>query len=582
MTNDFEWDHEVDVLIVGAGAAGMAGALAGASKGLDTLLIEKTDRYGGTTALSGGGMWIPNSHVLERENAGDTVDDARTYFDECLALNHDDVPVARRQAFLTEGPKAIAFLEGCSKHIKFEWVKGYPDYHPELPGGRPLGRQIQASAFDAGVLGAELANLRPTLRLVPMPFGMWIMIQEGRHLSMVGVSWRSRMLSIRLGLRGLLAKLRGKKIMASGGHMLIARLRAAMIEAQIPLWLSTPLEELVTNDAGDVVGAVVKRDGEPLRVRVRGGLMLTTGGFERNAEMRAEFQASPIGTKWTLGAEGSTGDGHRAGMNVGAALGLMDDSWWGPGILLPSGAASFCLNERQVGGGIIVNSLGERFTNESAPYVNVVHAMYEGHATGVPHIPAWFVIHDRFRKRYKLGPLLPRQPIPKEWFDSGVAVQAPTLRELAMKMEVPAEGLEATVARFGEFARTGVDTDFRRGDSAYDRYYADISTKPNPCLGALDTPPFYAFKMVPSDLGTKGGLVCDEYSRVLRADGSVISGLYAAGNASASVTGHEYPGPGSTIGPAVTFAYIAAVHISEQSRSSSADSGSEGVLHRDE
>lgn len=566
MPNDTDWDQTVDVLVVGSGAAGMVAALTAKAHGLDTLLIEKTDKYGGTTALSGGGLWIPNNHVLARENAGDNAEDARIYLDGCLALNDDDVPRARRDAFLREGPRAVRFLEDCSKHIRFVWVKDYPDYHPELPGGRPRGRQIQADAFDASVLGPELANLRPTLRLVPMPFGMWVMIEEGRRIAMVGVSWKSRLVSIKLGVRGVWAKVRGKKMMASGGHMLIARLRAAMAEHGIPLWLSTPLVQLLTDSDGRVIGALASKDGKPFRIRTRGGVVMTTGGFERNGEMRAQYQQQPVNTDWTLGSVGSTGDGHLAGQRVGAALALMDDAWWGPGILMPSGAASFCLNERQEGGGIIVNGAGRRYTNESAPYVNVVHDMYAGHATGVSHVPSWFVIHELFRKRYKLGPLLPRQPIPKEWFESGVAVQAPTIRELAEKMGVPADELEATVTRFNGFAATGVDLDFHRGESAYDSYYADPNTKPNPCLGALDTPPFYAFKLVPGDLGTKGGLVCDEHSRVLREDGSVIEGLYAAGNASASVTGHEYPGPGATIGPAATFAFIAGEHIAERMR----------------
>jgi 3-oxosteroid 1-dehydrogenase len=558
-------DLVVDVLVVGSGAAGMTAALATADRGLDTLLIEKTDRYGGTTALSGGGIWIPDNHVLAREGADIDPAAARAYLDACLALNgDDDVTPARRDAFLREGPRAIAALERISRHLRFEWVEGYPDYHPELPGGRAEGRQIQASAFDGRVLGDELANLRPTLRLIPMPFGMRVMIAEGRRLALVGVSWRSRLLSVKLGLRGAVAKLRGRRMMASGGHMLVARLRAALLERDVPLWLSAPLTTLVTDEAGAVTGAVVDRSGTPTLVHARRGVVITTGGFERDGALRAVHQAPPIGTEWTLGAPGSTGDGHRAGMAVGAAVGLMDDAWWGPALLLPSGAASFCLNERQVGGGIIVNAAGERFTNESAPYVNVVHAMYAGHASGVDHIPAWFVIHDRFRRRYKLGPLLPRQPIPAEWYESGNAVSAPTIGELAARMAVPADALEATVARFNGFAATGIDQDFGRGESAYDRYYADAGVGPNPCLGPLDSPPFHAFRLVPGDLGTKGGLVCDEHSRVLRADGAVITGLYAAGNASASVTGHEYPGPGATIGPAITFAFIAAEHLAAQ------------------
>jgi 3-oxosteroid 1-dehydrogenase len=560
MAPDLEWDHEVDALIVGSGAAGLTAALAANANGLNTLVIEKTKYFGGTTAFSGGGLWIPNNPVLKRAGMKDSVEDARTYLDAVLALNGDDVSAERREAFLTEGPRAIEFLEQQSEHLKFIWVKDYPDYHPELPGGSTEGRQIQIDAVDGRILGAERGRMRRARLIIPQPFGMWIMIGEARELSLVGTSWKARILAVRLGMRGLAAQLRGKKIEPFGGLMLIAALRAALMDKGVPLWLSTPFTELVTVD-GAVVGAVVEHEGKALRIGVRGGVVLAAGGFERNEHMRHEYQLAPTTNMWTLGSPGNTGDAIRGGMAVGARLGLMEDSWWAPGILTPEGHSVFLLTERQAPPSFIVNTNGDRYTNESAPYVNVGHAMYEAGSAGETNVPSWFVVDQTFRNRYKLGPFLPRQRIPKTWFDSGVVVRSETIAGLAKKMQVPPDRLQATFERFNGFAQTGRDLDFHRGESAYDRYYSDPKQKPNPCIGPVAKPPFLAFKLVPGDIGTKGGLLTDEHAQVLGEDGAPITGLYAAGNSSASVMGHEYAGPGATIGPAVTFGFVASNHI---------------------
>ena len=558
---DRDFDHEVDALVIGSGAAGLTAALTAKAMGLDTVLIEKTKYYGGTTSFSGGGLWIPNNPVLQRDGMRDTPEEARRYLDEVLALWGDDVSPARREAFLSEGPRAVELLEQETAHLRFDWVKDYPDYHPELPGGKPEGRQIQPRAVDTRVLGAERDRMRRGRQLVPQPFGMWIRIDEARELSLVGTSWKARATAVRLGLRGLVATLQGKKMADAGGQMLVAGLRAGLLEHQVPVWLETPLTSLVTDDHGAVIGAVIELEDRPWRVSARRGVILASGGFERDEEMRHEYQQEPITASWTLGAPGNTGDGIRAGLAVGAKLALMDDAWWGPGLLTPDGRSTFLLAERQAPGGIMVNAEGDRFTNESAPYVNVCHAMYEGEASGISHVPCWFVVDQTFRKRYKLGGFLPRQPVPQAWFDAGVAKRAGTVRDLAGQMGVPPDKLVATIERFNGFTRAGHDLDFRRGESAYDRYYGDPKQRPNPCLGRVAQPPFLAFKVVPGDLGTKGGLLTDEHAQVLREDDSPITGLYAAGNTSAAVMGHEYPGPGATIGAAITFAYVAAKHL---------------------
>jgi 3-oxosteroid 1-dehydrogenase len=238
----------------------------------------------------------------------------------------------------------------------------------------------------------------------------------------------------------------------------------------------------------------------------------------------------------------------------------MDDAWWGPSIPLPSGPY-FCLAERSLPGCVLVNAAGQRFVNESAPYVDAVHAMYDGHSDASPHIPSWLILDQRYRSTYVFAGRPPGKAFPGRWYKAGAVFQAPSLGELAGLTGVDQDGLVKTVARFGEFARAGRDDDFHRGDSAYDRYYSDPRIRPNPCLAPLETPPFYAVKIVPGDLGTKGGLVTDERARVLRADGSPILGLYAAGNTSAAVMGHSYAGAGATIGPAMTFGYLAATDL---------------------
>jgi 3-oxosteroid 1-dehydrogenase len=294
-------------------------------------------------------------------------------------------------------------------------------------------------------------------------------------------------------------------------------------------------------------------------------VVLASGGFEHNQELREKYLPHPSDAGWSTGAASNTGGGHLAGIAVGADVALMDDAWWGPTIPLPHGPW-FCLAERNLPGSIIVNGAGKRFMNEALPYVEATHAIYEGEATGVPHVPAWMVIDQRYRNRYLFAGLGPRQPFPGRWYKNGTVKRAATLRDLAEEIGVPAEALEQTVERFNGFARSGVDEDFHRGESAYDRYYSDPTVKPNCSLHRIDQAPFYAVKIVPGDLGTKGGIVTDEHARALRPDGSVIPGLYAAGNTSAAVMGNTYPGPGGTIGPALVFGYLAAHDIAARAR----------------
>jgi 3-oxosteroid 1-dehydrogenase len=353
--------------------------------------------------------------------------------------------------------------------------------------------------------------------------------------------------------RRVLSLILRRRLLAMG-QALSGGLRVGLARVNVPVLLSTPFTNLVVED-GRVVGVEILRDGVPDTLRATRGVLLSSGGFEHNERMRKEYQQAPIGTEWTVGAAENTGDGIEAGMRLGAAVAFMDDAWWGPSILLPRGPY-FCLAERSLPGSIMVNQRGERFVNEAAPYVDAVHAMYDTNS-----VPAWLIADQTYRNRYIFAGLGPRQPFPGRWYKSGAVHRAATLEALADEIDVPADALRDTVSTFNGFAESGVDSDFHRGDSAYDRYYGDPRNRPNPNLAALRRAPFYAIKIVPGDLGTKGGLRTDTAARVLREDGSVIDGLYAAGNASAPVMGRTYAGPGATIGPAMVFGYLAALDM---------------------
>jgi 3-oxosteroid 1-dehydrogenase len=536
---------EVDVVVAGSGAAGMTAALTAAHLGLSALVIEKAGSFGGSTARSGGGIWAPGNSVLRAAGVADTPEQARAY----LAHVAEGVPAARREAVLAHGPEMLGLVLAKTP-VRFAWVPGYADYYPEAPGGLAAGRSIEPVPLDGRrVLGGELAHLaRPYL---PSPVA--ITQAEYRWLSL-GRHPRGIRAATRVAARAARARLLGQRTL-SMGQALAAGLRAGLAASDVPVWLDTALADLVVED-GRVTGVHATRDGDTVLIRARRGVLIATGGFERDEDMRRRYQRAPTGTEWTTGAAGNTGDGIRAGLDLGAATGLMDDAWWGPSIALPGGPY-FCLAERSLPGCVLVNGAGQRFVNESAPYVDAVHAMYDANTPENPHIPAWLVFDQRYRDRYVFAGLPPHRPLPRRWYAAGAVVRADDLAGLAQAAGVDAEGLVKTVARFNEFAAAGRDEDFGRGDSAYDRYYGDPRLA-NPNLARLARPPFYAVKIVPGDLGTKGGLRTDEMARVLRPDGTAIEGLFAAGNASEAVMGHSYAGAGATIGPAMTFGYIAA------------------------
>ncbi|GAA2556950.1 FAD-binding protein [Mycolicibacterium diernhoferi] len=573
-----QYDHTVDVLVVGSGGGGMTAALKAKAAGLSTLIVEKSAKFGGSTALSGGGIWVPGAPSQRR--AGYTPDPDGV-FEYLKTITGGLVSDARLRTYVEAAPEMMDFLERSSDWFEFVWKPGYADYYPELPGGSERGSTINVPEIDLRKLGEEEQNLLAPLALAPK--GIWFAPKDLRLFYQVRQNWRGKAVLVKLIWRMFRARVFGDR-MAAIGQSLMARMRLALSEHDIPLWLSAPMTELITDVDGTVVGAVVERDGKPIRIAARGGVVLATGGFDHDMQWRRQYL--PLLDKdWSFGNPAATGDGIRAGEKVGAATDLLDEAWWFPAMCWPDGRLQFMLNERMMPSQFVVNGAGKRFINEAAPYMDFAHAMIEGQQdwlgersdgkTAAEHIPCWLVTDIGSFHRYVVGghlpiPKVPFAPvptgrkIPQAWLDSGIVKTAGSFEELAAEIGVPAAELRSTAERFNQLARQGHDDDFNRGDSAYDNYYGD-PTLPNPNLAPLGKPPYLAFQIILGDLGTSGGLLTDEHARVLRADGSVITGLYATGNTSAAVMGRSYAGAGATIGPAMTFGYVAAQHISENS-----------------
>lgn len=568
-TTPSSFDAEIDLLVIGSGAGGFVAALAGHDASLEVILAEKGDYFGGSTVLSGGSIWVPNAPEIVRHGVKAT---RQSVIDYLTFISKGEIAPARIEAYVDGGPEMLAFLERTSPHMVFEWRPDYPDYFPDAPGGSAVGRSVEVKPFDRRAMG-ELDSLmrEPALRT---PRGMWIGSNDLHTFLGLRRGWKGKAMFVRLLWRYLRAMVTRERIVTRG-EALIGRLSLVMREAGVPIWLKSPMTSLIVED-GAVIGAVLEREGQAFRVRARKGVVLASGGFERNLEMRHRYQ--PIAAEmWTSGAAENTGDGIAAGSSIGAAVDLMDDAWWMPAVPWGDGRMGVLLFERQMPGQFIVNGAGKRYTNESAPYTEFVHDMIRGEATGVPHVPSWLIIDDTSWRRNMFSthlplPRIPFAPVPtgsklpKNWTESGSVVLAQTLDELAEKIDVPVHTLRQTYQRFNEMARNGVDEDFGRGGNAYDNYYGDPRL-PNPNMRPLDSGPYRAFKVVPGDLGTKGGLLTDEHAQVLAADThEAIPGLYATGNVSSAVVGSGYPGPGGTIGPAMAFGYIAARHAAQSLR----------------
>lgn len=554
-------DLDVDLVVVGSGT-GLAAALSAHEQGLSVLVLEKSATIGGSTARSGGAYWVPANAALLREGSTDTLARGRDYLE---AVVGDSAPRERWEAYLDHGVETIDLLERTTP-LTFTRCEGYSDYHPELPGGDASGRSCEAKPFDVSVLGADRALLRGGVVEAPLP--MPVTGGDYKWMNLVvrkpgkGIPKIAR--RVVQGVGGLAL---GREYTA-GGQALAAGLFAGILRAGIPFWTEAPMTDLLTEGDADqlrVTGVRVQHQGREVTVRARRGVVLSAGGFDHNLEMRHEFQSEGLGP-WSLGAESNTGDAINLALEVGADLTLMDQSWWFPAIApREGGEPKVLLAERSLPGSLIVNASGERFINESCDYMSFGQRVLELEQAGTPVGTMWLVFDQRYRNSYVFaGAFYPRMKLPNGWFRNGTAHRAGSVSELADKMGVPADTLGDTLTRFNQQAGAGIDDDFGRGNSAYDRYYGDPTVTPNPNLRPVGEGDLYAVQIVTSDLGTCGGIRADEHGRALRRDDSVIEGLYAIGNSAGNAFGNTYPGAGATIGQGLVYGHIAARHAAGQ------------------
>ncbi|MFQ5699405.1 MAG: FAD-binding protein [Myxococcota bacterium] len=555
-----DWDHSVDLLIVGSGAGAMTAALVAHDRGAETLLIEKSDRYGGSSAMSGGGLWIPNNCLMAGVGIDDSPEEAWTYLKGTVG---DVVPEDRLRAFMETSPKMLEYMLEHT-HTRFVSLPEYADYYPRVPGAKPGGRSLEPQSFYARALGRDFLRLRDQNPQMLIMGTVFMTIFEARKMLTRAPGWIALMLRLAgrylFDLPWRLHSRRDRHL--AMGNALVARLRRSVLDRRIPLRLETAARELVALD-GRVVGVVAERQGRTVRIRARRGVVLAAGGFEHSQVLRDKYLPHPTRSEWSCANTHNTGDAIQMGQAVGAALELMDDAWWGPTTVVPGEThARMLVIEKSLPGSILVDRSGRRFVNEAAPYIDVVNAMYGKGGDGELHLPTYLIFDATYRKNYPCGPLFPGAQWP-DWmlprrFKSGYLAKAQSLDELARMLDIDAAGLREQVETVNRYARSGKDLDFERGETSFDRYYGDEKVEPNACLAPIETPPFYGLEAFPGELGTKGGLCTDARARVLRESGEPIPGLYAIGNCSASVMGHSYPGAGSTLAPAMTFGFIAA------------------------
>ena len=563
-----EWDYEFDVVVVGSGNGALTAALCSHDGGAKTLVIEKSSQFGGTSATSGGGVWIPNNRYAKAENVDDSDQDARNYINSVSpeGMIKDELI----ETYISEGPRMIDYLHENSQ-VKYRNLAHYPDYFPDNTGGKEGNRSMEPEPIFGTELGDDLGKLReqhPQTAFTMGPINMNFTQVEGQLLLGALPGWKTQF--AKLFTKYILdfamrLKWGWKDRRLTMGNAGIARLILSLKDRKVDLWTLTAMTDLV-DENGKVIGIKATKDGSSINIRANKGVILAAGGFERDQDLRDQYLPKPSNAEWSAANIHNTGDALKAALKLGADTHQMDTGWWSTTMKVPGQEKGWLsMVDKSMPGNYTVNKNGERFSNESQNYVSFVNDMFAKFDEGNPCAPCYMIFDSNFRKNRPCGPLLqgsmqPDSQVPKEWWTPSFLSKGETLEELAEIAGIDPGGLRATQAKVNGYAVTGKDLELQRGDSAYDRYYGDPSVTPNPCLAPLKEGPFYCMVLYPGEMGTAGGLVIDTHARVLKQDGQPIAGLYACGNVTTALL-PTYPGPGSTLGPAMTFGYLAAKDI---------------------
>lgn len=566
--------EETDLLIVGSGAGALTANLTAQKNGLRTIIIEKQDTLGGSSAISGGALWIPCNPISARHGAKDTKEAALKYFAAAVGDVGPCSSLAKRNAFLDNGPRMIEFLQSLG--FRFRHSKDYPDYYTSYEGSMGAGgRTIETRSFDMRVLGEWQGKFpHPT---VPVP----IYMEDARVIMRMMGSFSAFGHSMKVFLSLLVDRLAGKRMSTTGRGLVAQLLHLNLSHGSVDIRLGTALSRLIRDGKGRVTGAEVKSNSSTSAahtIHASHGIVLAAGGFAHNQSMRSRYHPNPASTSWTSSPPGDKGDAIQEGIRIGADTALMDDAWWTPTIVDPvSGKNIMSLFERSMPHCFIVDSSGQRFMNEAMSYTDAGQAQYARHQAlaGKPTnngkgkgkgkgkaIPAWLILDTNHRRKYILGSLFPRTKPSKEALSKGLIFQADSITDLASQIGVDPAGLHKTTTAYNEMCKAagGTDTSFGKGSSSYDRYFGDPTTTSsyhlNPNMGPVAQAPYYAVPIWPGDIGTKGGLLTDESQRVFDRNQGVVPGLFAIGNTAASIMGRRYLGAGATLGPAMVHGFI--------------------------
>ena len=563
-----QFDEIFDVLVIGSGCGGLTAALtADISNPAKVLVIEKSHLIGGTSATSGGVIWIPDNHLGKEKGAQDSISEAKDYLKATIPADEFNEPLI--DAYLDQGPKMVKFMQDHTD-ARYTSLEHYPDYFQDAPGVKLGNRALEPLPVSADVLGDDVDNLHPSGPQT-IVFGRYgVNFEESHAFTTQSPGWfrlfAKIFLTYWLDFSWRIKRKRSRRL--AFGAASVTRLFASIKKRNIPIWRSAELKEFILRD-NKVIGAVIQKDGRLIKVQARRGVIVASGGFGQNQEMREKYLPKPTNSDWGCEPKTNTGDPIKAAEAIGAQLKFMDKAWWVTTVKAPNEEFPRLSEvEKSLPGNYTVNKSGKRFANESQNYLTFMLEVLDKEKKGESCAPMYMIFDANHRKNYPVGPLMPGKFFPdklvkiihRDWFGSDFLTTANTIEELAIQTGIDSEALQSTVERVNNFSATGKDVDFQRGDNERDRFSGD-PTLLNPCLGPVDKAPFYAMRIDPGEFATCGGMAINEYGQVLDNDNQAIAGLYATGNCTPALL-TTYPGPGATIGPAMTFGFIAGKHIS--------------------